>query len=338
MKVYSIFILVLAISLLSGGCLKDDSTQSSNTAPPQVQAPVLALSDIMVTIGPTTANATWTTNVPADSMVRYGMVSGKYTMSEGSRDYVTKHNITIEGLMPGSTYYIKVGSVTPDGAASQSSEFNFTTIPLPPPEIFDLSISTTPATALIKWTTDIPSDSIVKYGIMSGIYNMSNGGEDYVSEHSVTLANLLPGSTYFYKVVSTDPNGVFNETKEFKFKTPPAKLREKITTDGLEIKIKDFGDYSVERGEIVNYYSKVEIEIKNAGEEKIPLIIGSTAIVDNMGYQSDIVTIGAPDEFKATEIFPDGKIVRALYYEKIKGSSGTLYMSINSKPYQFHVT
>ncbi len=327
----------LALLLLSGGCLKDSSEQSVITPPP-VQSPVLTLSNITVTIGATTANVTWTTNMESDSIVRYGTISGKYTMSEGSRDYVINHDVTLVNLLPGTTYYIKVGSVNPDGVASQSREFNFTTIPLPPPVISDVSASATSTTASITWTTDISSDSIVRYGTAPGTYNMSSEDRNYVTRHSVTLANLLPGSTYFYKVGSTDPNGVFNESDEFKFTAKPAKLMEKIVTDSLEIRLKDFGDYSVERGEEIDYYSRAEIEIKNTGGTKIPLIIPSTAIVDNLGYQSDRVSIGVLDEFRQTEIFPGGKITRALYYEKIKGSSGTLYITINSKPYQFHVT
>lgn len=344
MKIYPILVLVMAMSLLSGGCLNGDSDKGVTTPPP-VQAPVLALSNVTVTIGPTTANVTWTTNVPADSMVKYGTASGKYTASEGGRDYVIYHDVAIANLLPGTNYYIKVGSVTPGGVASQSREFNFTTIPQPPPVISGISVSTTSTTALIKWTTDIPSDGMVRYAIMSGVapdtisgtYNTSREGRDYVTSHEVTLVNLLPGSTYSYRVTSTEPNGIFAESEELEFTAKPAKLREKIVSDDLEIRLNDFGDYFVERGEIINYYSRAEIEIKNAGEKKIPLVIASTAIVDNLGYQSDPVSIGAADEFKSTEIFPGGEVTKALYYEEMKGASGTLYMSINSKPYQFQV-
>jgi hypothetical protein len=178
----------------------------------------------------------------------------------------------------------------------------------------------------------------VRYGTSPGNYNLSEGSRDYVTSHNVTLTGLLPGSTYYYRVSSTDPSGVSNQSEEYELKARPAKLREMITTGDLQIMLKDFGYYSVKRGEITYYYSRAEMSIKNTGDEKIPLSITSTAIVDNIGYQSDRVSVGAGDEFRSTELFPEGTITKALYYEKIRGSSGTLYMSINSKPYQFHVT
>ncbi len=333
MNIY--LVLALAIFLLSGGCLGG----SSDTAtPPPIQSPRLTLSDITAATGANTADITWTTNAPSDSIVRYGAVSGKYDMSEGDRDYVTSHNVTLEGFIPGNTYYYKVGSVDPDGVASQSREYNFTTVALPLPVISNVSAYPTSTTALIDWTTDISSDSAVGYSTTSGKYDMSEGSRDYVTKHNVTLEGLVPGYTYYYKAGSTDPNGASNESEEFKFKAEPASLRERIIAGNLEISLKTFGSYFVKSGDITYQYSRATIAIKNTGEEKIPLTITSTAIVDKWGYQSDMVSVGAPDEFRPTELFPGGQVTRALYYEKMSGPSGTLHVSINSKPYQFHVS
>jgi chitodextrinase len=378
-KVY--LLLILAVSLIVSGCIRGSGERVEFTPPPPKPAPVLTLSDVNATVNSTTTIITWITDKPSDSLVRYGTRSGKYNMSEGSRDYVTSHNVTLTGLLPGETYYYKVGSVDPNGVASQSKEYSFTTIPLPPPLILDISTSPSADSAVIEWTTVILSESqvenvsfgnytmsevsidnvttnltltgalpvsvsyspintscIVRYDTSPGNYTMSEESGDYATSHDVTLTGLLPGSTYYYRISCTDPNGVSNQSEEHEFKTRPAKLREMITTGDLQIMLKDFGYYSVKRGEITYYYSRAEISIKNTGDEKIPLSITSTAIVDNIGYQSDRVSVGAEDEFRPTELFPEGTITKALYYEKIRGSSGTLYMSINSKPYQFHVT
>ncbi len=326
----------LTIFFLSGGCLGGGS-EKDTAPPPPVPVPRLTISDINVDFGSNSANLTWSTNNQSDSMVRYGAVSGKYTDSEGNRDYTLSHSITLRGLIPGNTYYYKVGSVGPNGIATQSAEYNFTTIQMPFPQISNVSVNPSSTVALIEWITDIPSDSRVMYGTGPINYPMYNESKDYVTSHNITLEGLAPGTTYYYKVGSTSPNAVFNESAGLKFKAEPARILEDITFGNLEIEIRNFGLYSVESGDTILYYSRALIAIENTGEDKIPVTISSTAIVDSVGHQSDLVRIGAPDEFRPTEIFPGGKITRALYYERILGSSGTLHISINSRPYQFHV-
>lgn len=326
-----------AFFLLSAGCLGGGSDKDA-APPPTVPVPLLTISDINVDFGPNSANLTWSTDNQSDSMVRYGPVSGKYTDSEGNRDNTLSHNISLEGLISGTTYYYKVGSVSPTGIATQSREYNFTTIQMPFPQIFNVSVNPSSTEALIEWITDIPSDTRVMYGTEPLNYPMHNESMDYVTSHNITLEGLIPGTTYFYKVGSTSPNAVSNESSGLKFKAEPARILEDIIFGNLEIELRRFDRfYSEDRGGTIFYYSRVIIAIENTGEDKIPVTISSTAIVDSVGHQSDLVSIGAPDEFRPTELFPGGKITRALYYEQILGSSGTLYVSINSRPYEFHV-
>jgi len=361
------YLVILAVFLAVSGCLHGSAGEETTTPPPK-PVPVLDLTDVNITANSTSATITWTTDREADSLVRYGTRSGKYNMSEGSREYVTFHNITLKGLLPGETYYLRVGSVDPNGTAAQSNEYSFQTIPLPPPVITDISVSPTATTARIGWTTVIASEAyenlteegtnatnqtlaeisytpvntscVVMYGT-SGSYNTSNWTGRYAESHSITLRELLPGSRYRFLIRCVDTNGVSNQSGEQEFTTEPADLWETIVIGDLEVRLTDFGYHSekrtVEGGEKLVYYSKVTISIENTGDERIPLSITSTAIVDNTGYQFERVSLGEEDEFQPTELFPGGKISRALYYEKMWGSSGTLYIDINSKPLQFHV-
>ena len=62
--------------------------------------------------------------------------------------------------------------------------------------------------AQATWTTDIPSNSNVYYGTSSGSYSNSSGmrcdSGGMVTSHCVNLMYLSPGTTYYYKVSSTD--------------------------------------------------------------------------------------------------------------------------------------
>ena len=60
--------------------------------------------------------------------------------------------------------------------------------------------------ATITWTTDIPSDSIVNYGTTTVLGNTTTDSS-FVTNHKITLIDLLPGITYYYEIQSTDQYG-----------------------------------------------------------------------------------------------------------------------------------
>src|SRR6185503_8118230 len=62
----------------------------------------------------------------------------------------------------------------------------------------------TPTSVTVEWRTDLPTDSLVRYG-----FDASDPGDlviDYelTTEHEVTLADLAPDTKYFYSVGSTE--------------------------------------------------------------------------------------------------------------------------------------
>ena len=73
-----------------------------------------------------------------------------------------------------------------------------------------------PTTAVISWTTDVPTDSIVMYGKSSA--SLTWEGVDTLStSHSVQLKNLEPFTTYQYYVNAKNAEGQItkSDTKEF---------------------------------------------------------------------------------------------------------------------------
>jgi len=64
----------------------------------------------------------------------------------------------------------------------------------------------TAASADVSWLTNEPAASQVDYGPSSS-YGSVFFDPDYVTDHSVSLAGLSPGTTYHWRAVSADPAG-----------------------------------------------------------------------------------------------------------------------------------
>lgn len=88
--------------------------------------------------------------------------------------------------------------------------FNDTT----PPQISDVSAS---GTGIITWTTDEFATSTVLYGTRSGIYSHMVSDPLYTKQHEITLTGLTSGTTYYYKVRSTDRSGNTATSPEHSF-------------------------------------------------------------------------------------------------------------------------
>jgi len=77
-----------------------------------------------------------------------------------------------------------------------------TTLPI----IKSINSLTTSTTATITWTTDELSNSTVNYGTTNSLGSTETDGT-MTTSHSITLASLSPGITYYYEVESTDAAG-----------------------------------------------------------------------------------------------------------------------------------
>lgn len=77
-----------------------------------------------------------------------------------------------------------------------------------PPVISALNVSEIAAnSAVIKWTTDEASDSQIVFGTSQPETDTSGVESDLVTNHQITLAGLLPKTSYYYAVKSRDAAG-----------------------------------------------------------------------------------------------------------------------------------
>ena len=94
--------------------------------------------------------------------------------------------------------------------------------------------SITTKKAVITWSTDRASDSKVSYGTGSNSYfteEPSNSSQ--VTDHTINLNNLSPGTTYYYKAKWTDGDGNTGTSEEKTFTTAAAPTVKDVTAKNI---------------------------------------------------------------------------------------------------------
>jgi hypothetical protein len=173
----------------------------------------------VITAGPTVTGITetevtinWTTDKQTNSLVYLGSSPGVYSNQIGQVDtYATLHNIQIDRLTKGTTYYSKVRSTDVDGNLVDSAEFSFTTDPgditAPVITVGPLISIDSASLVTISWTTDEVASSIVEYGEDGVTENAVGRAEDLTLFHQVRVSGLTPSQAYFWRAKSRDSAG-----------------------------------------------------------------------------------------------------------------------------------
>jgi PGF-pre-PGF domain-containing protein len=166
------------------------------------------------------ATVSWTTNEASNTVVKYGIESGTYSLSSSSGTMATSHSRSLTSLSSNTTYYYVVNSTDASGNSAESGEYNFTTRDMSPPSISSVTAgSITASSASISWTTNENANSQVRYGTTSGSYTLSASDASYVSDHVVALSDLSDSSVYYYVVVSNDTAGNSRQSSQASFTT-----------------------------------------------------------------------------------------------------------------------
>jgi hypothetical protein len=98
--------------------------------------------------------------------------------------------------------------------------------------------STSDQTASITWTTDIKGDSMIHYGLDENA-GLARNPSFLNNAHSLLISELLPATTYHFRVISADVEGNKSTTAGFTFTTRSnEKLQAKNVKKEIE-KIKD---------------------------------------------------------------------------------------------------
>lgn len=179
----------------------------------------------------------WSTDLPADSRVEFGVTPGYgQTVIDGAYDVT--HRVSLTELTPCTTYHFRVSSRSALGAISSGGDATLTTAC--PPALNNITVTEiTDNGAVITWTTDQPATSLVEYG-ESTAYGLVGGDETLTTAHTVGLIALTPGTSYHFRVTSVNASGAGQSSQDFTLATtaPPvlgAIAVTAITTDGAVI-------------------------------------------------------------------------------------------------------
>ena len=202
----------------------DSAIGNFTTATPDSTGPVI--SNISAgTLTEDSATITWTTDEAATSFIEFSTSSGFSTGTiQGSFDYETSHSVVLNGLSASTQYYYKVRSSDSTGNETISSENSFSTTAstsdVTAPIISNVASSNIAYnTGRITWTTNEASTSYVEFGTSTS-YGRMYGQAEYVTSHTVDLPlDLLPATTYNYRVRSIDSAGNEGMSGNYTFET-----------------------------------------------------------------------------------------------------------------------
>ena len=118
-----------------------------------------------------------------------------------------------------------------------------------PPNISNVqSGSVTSSSALITWSTDENSNSVVEYGVSTAYGSRAGDTAEnatYVASHGVSLNSLAPNTLYHYRVKSADASGNVSTSGDFTFQTPVSAWQV-ITFDNFETGMGSYTDGGVD--------------------------------------------------------------------------------------------
>jgi len=194
------------------------------------------------------------------------------TVSESSTGATTNHSMALSKLKPGLTYYFRVVGDDSDGNELRS-ENSFITLPMPEISKFAMQPDQeAPSTTLnISWKTNVPTSSVVKYST-DGIKSEEKSTSDLVTDHEVTITDLVDNSKYTVIASGRDQFGNTAESDKVTFDSPTDTRPPKISD--IVIESSNIGNASNTKAQIAISWktdepanSQVEFDTGLSGEE-----------------------------------------------------------------------
>jgi hypothetical protein len=238
-------------SVDGAGNVADSADFTFTTATP---APPILSAISVVSITTTSATVQWTTDIPATSVVDYGL-SVAYGATTTDATLVTPHSRPLVGLTPSTTYHFRVRSTDGFGQETVSGDLTFTTLAdtTPPGPVTDFVATPGDTQVLLTWTLpntpDLAGVRIVRdtngfpSSPLSGVVVFDGLGDTTID------TGLTNGTRYFYAAYAFDGAGNFS-SPVFVSATPngqPLPTQSCTDTDG-GLKYDTFGEVTTQNG------------------------------------------------------------------------------------------
>jgi hypothetical protein len=161
------------------------------------------------------ATVEWKSSEPSTTEVVYGATPESLGNASVEGTATSRHQITLDDLRPGTTYYYRVRSTDVTGRRTtwpptSQEPLAFTTArhDSMAPKASAVKVLPLPdGTATVTWATDEPATSTVAFGTTPGQLAQKRTDDDLVLQHSVVLTGLRPDKTYWYRIGSSDGDG-----------------------------------------------------------------------------------------------------------------------------------
>ncbi len=228
---------IVAVSEAGAKSVSQVFNMSTNPRLPEIASPRLQR------LNDTTVVLSWDTTIPANSAVVYapylpnGSIDDERAQSFGKQDFVTNHELTLEGLAPATRYRFVLSSTDSFGnQVSEEMPAYTTTADTTAPAISRIRTEksvfpgdATRAQVIIYWDTDEPATTQIHYAP-----GPATGGDDALTfetdvqteltaNHIVVITSWQPGAIYRFQAVSTDAGGNTSTSKTFTVLTPKQK-------------------------------------------------------------------------------------------------------------------
>jgi len=169
-----------------------------------------------------TSQATLMASTTENATCKYGTTSGTAYASIAntfSGSGTKSHTATVTGLVGGLyNYYVRCQDTTGN---TNTTDYNisFTIVDTAPPVQSSIASSSSYTTATITWTTDEVTDTQINYGTTTAYTATTTLASSLVTSHSQTISELKTGTTYHYRVRSTDNAGNLTVSSDQTFTT-----------------------------------------------------------------------------------------------------------------------
>jgi phosphodiesterase/alkaline phosphatase D-like protein len=229
----------LVAASAGGTVVGADATLTTTKTP----APLVATA-AATAVGTTSATVNATVNpngVASDYYFQYGTTSsyGRSTPSQsaGSGTAAASYSAALNGLAPGTTYHYRVVAVSAGGTVD-GRDATFATAKTPvPTAVTGAASAVTTTTASLAGTID-PHGIATSYYFLYGTKSPSTrtrtasaGAGIATVAVSAALANLVPGTTYSYRLVGVGASTVTGTIRHFATAKIPASLSLTATTN-----------------------------------------------------------------------------------------------------------
>lgn len=164
--------------------------------------------------------------------------------------------------------------------------------------------STSDQTATVTWTTDIKGDAMIHYGLDENA-GLARNPSFLNNAHSLLISELLPATTYHFRVVSADAEGNKSTTAGFTFTT---KSNEKLQAKNVKKEIEKIKDPDALKDIIETVEEQASLVLKP------PTILGASKVfVETTKAQvvwttdreaSSVVYLSPENEFNAGDEKP----------------------------------